>query len=89
MKTKIEILPEMRRWNDLVQLADSLTAYECDRDPAEQLIDRLEGLPGVAWQLREAGEAIGYLPVPPKKCDDTIFENRNNVNDAIRFGKGM
>jgi len=60
---KIQITPEMREFNDAVELADALTDGVFDHQPASVLLDALRQLKVYPHCARHLAEAMANLAV--------------------------
>ena len=63
MHTKIPITPQMREFNDAVEMADALTDGAYDNQPASVLLAALKDLKIYPHNTRHLAEAIAGIAV--------------------------
>jgi len=60
---KIQITPEMREFNDAVELADALTDGVFDHQPASVLLDALRQLKVYPYCTRHLADAMAAISI--------------------------
>jgi hypothetical protein len=71
--TKIEMTPAMREYNEAVEMADLLTDYRHDTEPAKNLLGWLEQEQCYPNSVQALKVAMANLAV--KRCADGMIEH--------------